>query len=157
MDPSLSTPERQKSLGLLIKQVRTEYVRALEKTLDDEGIDLRFSQVLLIKHLAVCGSMSLSYLARHLEHDAGALTRMADQLEQKGYLKRFRDDQDRRVVNIDLTECGQALWKHINRLNQRVLSQAHSRLDEDEQKQLHMYLERVLCALKSAHSSNPSA
>ncbi len=157
MDSNATLPERQKSLGVLIKLVRAEFVRAIEKTLEDEGFDLRFSQMLVIKHLAVHGTVSLSALARHLEHDAGALTRMVDQLEHKGYLHRYRDSQDRRVVRVELTECGHALWKQINLLNQRVLEQAHEGLTEHEQKKLHGYLESVLSALKATHGSPSSA
>ena len=41
-------------------------------------------------------------MARQMCHDAGAMTRLVDQLEKRGLLSRQRDTADRRVVNLVL-------------------------------------------------------
>ena len=48
-------------------------------------------------------------MARQMCHDAGAMTRLVDQLEKRGLLSRQRDTADRRVVNLVLTPEGRAL------------------------------------------------
>ncbi|HTJ62478.1 MAG TPA: MarR family transcriptional regulator, partial [Alphaproteobacteria bacterium] len=47
-------------------------------------------------------------LSRDMCHDSGALTRVIDQLEQRGLIERRRALVDRRVVELTLTEAGLA-------------------------------------------------
>jgi DNA-binding MarR family transcriptional regulator len=48
-------------------------------------------------------------MARQMCHDAGAMTRLVDQLEVRGLLSRQRDSTDRRVINLVLTVEGRIL------------------------------------------------
>ena len=143
---ALATPEE--SLGLLLGLVRAEMVRAMEAELASAGVDLRFTQFLILKRLARLGPMSASELARAVELDGGAMTRQLDQLERKGYLRRCPHEQDRRALRIVLTAAGDGLWQQLTDCNERVLSAAQRSLDATEQAQLHDYLERVLHALR---------
>jgi DNA-binding MarR family transcriptional regulator len=45
-------------------------------------------------------------LARECRMDCGAMTRMLDRFEHKQLLQRHRNDEDRRVVNLALTDKG---------------------------------------------------
>lgn len=49
---------------------------------------------------------TVAALARECDMDCGAMTRMLDRLEQKQLVQRQRNDADRRVVNLTLTEKG---------------------------------------------------
>lgn len=51
--------------------------------------------------------------ARASYSDSGAMTRMLDRLEAKGLVCRVRNMDDRRVVNLELTEAGQQIAKQI--------------------------------------------
>jgi DNA-binding MarR family transcriptional regulator len=48
-------------------------------------------------------------LARDLNHDKGAMTRLVDTLEQRGWLTRVRDTEDRRIINLTLTDEGRVI------------------------------------------------
>ncbi|TCV92797.1 MarR family transcriptional regulator [Luteibacter rhizovicinus] len=137
------------SLGALVGQVRTEIVRRLEAELAAQGVGLRFTQFLVLKRLAVSGSMSATELARAIDLDGGAMTRLLDQLETKGYLRRQPHEQDRRALRIELTEAGEALWKHMHESNVATLECAQRDLNQEERDRLHDYLERVLNALRN--------
>jgi len=52
-------------------------------------------------------------LAREMDIDAGAVTRMLDRLEAKGLLERVRSEADRRVVHLRLTAAGEAVAKKV--------------------------------------------
>ena len=52
-------------------------------------------------------------LAREMDIDAGAVTRMLDRLEAKGLLERARSEADRRVVHLRLTAAGDAVAKKV--------------------------------------------
>lgn len=145
---SLAFATPKESLGILLGLVRAEIVRAMEAELAAKGLNLSFTQFLILKRLARLGPMSASELARAVELDGGAMTRQLDQLERKGYLRRCRHEQDRRALRIELTEAGNTLWTQLVDCNERVLTAAQRSLDEAEQVQLHDYLERVLHALR---------
>jgi len=148
MNVSVPTTPPQESLGVLLGLVRTEMVRAMEAELAGIGVDLRFTQFLILKKLARLGPMSASELARAVEMDGGAMTRQLDQLEGKGYLRRCPHEQDRRALRIELTAEGDALWQRLTDCNERVLAAAQRSLDDAEQAQLLDYLERVLNTLR---------
>ena len=48
-------------------------------------------------------------MARHMNYDSGATTRLVDHLEKRGLLTRNRSTTDRRVVYLALTEEGRAV------------------------------------------------
>src|ERR1700757_4243127 len=144
----LITPTSQESLGVLIGLVRTELVRGIEAEIATKVLDLRFTQFLILKRLAVLGPMTATELARSVELDGGAMTRQLDQLEGRGYLRRCKHEQDRRALRIELTEAGHAQWQQLTGCNERVLDAAQRSLSEVERERLHDYLSRVLIALR---------
>lgn len=148
MNPSDTLTSTQESLGVLLGLVRTEIVRSMESELAALGVDLRFTQFLILKRLAKLGPMSASELARAVELDGGAMTRQLDQLERKGYLRRCPHEQDRRALRIELTAEGDAMWQQMTDCNERVLAVAQRSLSETEQARLHDYLARVLHGLR---------
>lgn len=145
--PTASAPSAR-SLGLLIHMIRGELVRALESALQREGIGLRFTQFLALKHLALDGPMGAGDLARALDHDAGAMTRVIDQLEAKGYARRQPNEQDRRSLRIAVTDAGMAAWRQIAQTHQHVLERAQQDLSQDERVQLMCLLERIHATLQ---------
>jgi DNA-binding MarR family transcriptional regulator len=145
---SHASDHSQESLGVLLGLVRSEIVRALEAELAALGVELRFTQSLILKRLARLGPMTASELARAVELDGGAMTRQLDQPERKGYLRRCPHEQDRRALRIELTEQGEALWRQVTDCNERVLEAAQRSLSGAERKRLHDYLTRVLHALR---------
>ncbi|HUA81108.1 MAG TPA: MarR family transcriptional regulator [Dyella sp.] len=144
----LVTPTSQESLGVLIGLVRAELVRGIEAEIATKGLDLRFTQFLILKRLAMLGPMTATELARSVELDGGAMTRQLDQLEGRGFLRRCPHEQDRRALRIELTETGSALWQQLTGCNERVLEAAQRSLSEVERERLHDYLGRVLHALR---------
>ncbi len=149
MSPANSSLSYQKdSIGVLIGLVRSELVRAMEAELQASGVELRFTQFLILKRLALMGPMSASELARSVELDGGAMTRQLDQLEGRGLLRRQPHEQDRRALRIELTPLGRTTWEQMTPCNDRVLKAAQKALDATEREQLRDYLERVLTALR---------
>ena len=147
----MNSPAPQESIGMLLAAVRTEIVRAMEAELAARGIELRFTQFLILKRLSALGPMTAGELARSIELDGGAMTRQLDQLEGKGYLRRRPHEQDRRALRIELTEDGQAMTQELINCNDRVVKAAQRSLDETERQQLRDYLTRVLHALRDKH------
>ena len=146
---SIAFSSSRESLGVLLGLVRAEIVRAMETEIAAKGLELKFTQFLILKRLARLGPMSATELARSVELDGGAMTRQLDQLERRGYLRRCPHAQDRRALRIELTAEGGALWRQLDGCNEHVLKAAQRSLNATERKHLHDYLERVLHALRN--------
>jgi DNA-binding MarR family transcriptional regulator len=52
-------------------------------------------------------------MARDMDIDAGALTRLIDRLAAKGLVQRQRSISDRRVVMLSLSAAGEAVVGHV--------------------------------------------
>ncbi len=58
-------------------------------------------------------SLAVSVLGQRLISRAPDMTRLLDRLEQRGWVERIRRDDNRRVVDVSITEAGKALLQSI--------------------------------------------
>lgn len=130
------------SFGILLRQVRDLSRAALEAELAAAGHDLNFSQYITLKKLAM-GYASPGELARAADLNPGAMTRVLDQLEGKGLLRRAADPSDRRALRIELDASAEVLMPDIRRCGQRVLARAQYGLSPAEQAEFQRLLEHV--------------
>jgi MarR family transcriptional regulator, organic hydroperoxide resistance regulator len=64
------------------------------------------NQIMLMFQLQLTGSLNITDIAERLVITPGAASFMCDKLEDLQYIERIRTKEDRRVVNIVLTEQG---------------------------------------------------
>ncbi|GGP24921.1 MarR family winged helix-turn-helix transcriptional regulator [Silvimonas amylolytica] len=145
---SIQAPEE--NLGVLVRQVRDGLFHLFERKLASSGLELNLSQYLVLKRLAYHGAQTATELARAIDHDAGAMTRLLDKLEEKGYLRRQPHQEDRRALQITLTEAGLALWTTMRGCGDDSMEQALVDLSADEQETLISLLKRVRNSLEKA-------
>jgi len=103
-----------------------------------------FPQWLPLYKLHIGAATTVAELARACELDAGAMTRLLDRLEAKGLCRRVRSLEDRRVVNIELTEEGRAAAKEVPHVLSRVQNEHLAGFTNEEWEQLKGYLRRIL-------------
>ncbi|MFL6585677.1 MAG: MarR family winged helix-turn-helix transcriptional regulator [Luteimonas sp.] len=130
------------SLGLLFRQVRDAMWARMADELSKAGHDLSFSQYITLKKLAL-GTTGATDLARAAELNPGAMTRLIDKLIERGLVERHADPGDRRVVRIQLSDQGQAIWRDIDQCGNRVRERAMSGMDEAQRLQFIRVLEQV--------------
>ncbi len=115
----------------------------MERELAASGHSLNFSQFITIKSLATNGVAGATDLARLANLNPGAMTRLLDKLEARGLLARSADPNDRRALNIQLTEAGESIWSDIEQCGQRVRERALRGMDEATRIQMTRLLEQV--------------
>ncbi len=130
------------TLGLLFRQVRDAMWARMEHELSAAGHELTFSQYITLKMLAG-GQAGVTDLARHAELNPGAMTRLLDKLEAKGFVMRVADPVDRRALQIHLTPAGVSMWQDVNECGQRVRERAMTGMSDAEREQLTRLLEQV--------------
>lgn len=95
------------SVGYLTKRIYQTTLVGLEPIFAAEGIThLQWSALVSIWYGR---GLTCRALAHDLGHDKGATTRLVDSLEERGFIARARDEDDRRVINLVLSEEGQGV------------------------------------------------
>src|ERR1700685_772536 len=93
-------------------RVRAAQMSALDQALaqdpDLAALEVSAAQYVIISVLAKRGVDSAAQLCKDLSYDAGAMTRMIDRLEAKGLIIRRRFPEDRRCVNLELSDAARA-------------------------------------------------
>jgi DNA-binding MarR family transcriptional regulator len=92
------------SVGYLIRRSTNLILPQMEVLFASES--LTFSQWTVLMALREWGQSTAAELARNICHDAGSLTRILDELEERGLITRARSATDRRVVALTLTTKG---------------------------------------------------
>jgi DNA-binding MarR family transcriptional regulator len=142
------TYSTSKSVLRLVNRVRTEALSALDQALASDpevsALEVTAAQYLIIATLAHREADSAAQLCKSFSYDAGAMTRMVDRLEAKGLVQRRRCSDDRRLINLELTEAGRALFPKMKALSMAVQNRFLRGLDRVEVQRLEGYLTRML-------------
>ncbi|MFF2995944.1 MarR family winged helix-turn-helix transcriptional regulator [Streptomyces sp. NPDC057950] len=77
--------------------------------------------------------INLSTLGRHLSAAAPSVTRLCDRLQAAGYLRRTPRPEDRREMQLELTDIGIAHLHKLRLRREQVLHQAMTRMTPDAQ------------------------
>ncbi len=97
----------EESIGYLLRTTVSTLMRAAETEMRPYGLTaVQWAPLMIISR---GGNPTAASLARDLNTDTGAMTRMLDRLEAKGLLARNRSATDRRVVMLTLTDQGREL------------------------------------------------
>lgn len=141
------------SVGYLMRKVLSSILAQADQQLAVH--DLTYVQWLPLYKLAMAECSTLAHLARELEIDPGAMTRSIDRLESKGLLRRERSTEDRRVVQLVLTETGTEVARQVPPVLAGVLNGHLQGFSEAEWTQLIGFLHRMLAngeALRQAET-----
>jgi len=92
------------SVAYLMRRLISSFASEVQHELDPGG--LTHAQWVPLYKLHMGHGSTAAELARLCELDAGAMTRTLDRLEAKGLVSRLRSCEDRRVVNLALTDEG---------------------------------------------------
>src|SRR5450755_994061 len=96
----------EESVGFLMKRVLMSIAQAADKRLEPQGItQAQWGPLFVLRSRR---ASTVAELARELQTDPGAMTRLLDRLESKGFCRRERSTDDRRVVHLELTPEGEA-------------------------------------------------
>lgn len=95
-----------------------------------QEIGLTYPQYLVMLTLWQHGAAPVSTIGAYLSLPASAITPLADRLETSGFISRRRDEGDRRIVFIELTERGAALQAAAAKAQQEVVCRTSLEPDE---------------------------
>lgn len=100
----VSTYSAQLSVGYLVKRAHSLMLDIMEPVIEQRGFS--FVQYVVMSALRDDIAVNPKAICSQFRHDSGALTRIIDQLAERGLLERVRRDRDRRKVELQLTPAG---------------------------------------------------
>lgn len=98
--------------------------------------DLTFSQFGVLEVLYHLGSLTPGEISAKVLKSSSNLTTVIDNLERAGLVRRERDEQDRRVIHIHLTESGSRKIESVLPGHVAALAEELSVLSASEQETL---------------------
>jgi DNA-binding MarR family transcriptional regulator len=96
------------------------------------GSDLTNDQHYTLRYINQVGSCTSSELAEVFDVKKSAITAMITRMWEKGLIQRTRDENDRRVVYLTLTEKGNELYAKTEEKIHKLVESLITRFDQDE-------------------------
>jgi DNA-binding MarR family transcriptional regulator len=139
------------SIGYLVRRAGNLMTTRVEAAFAQH--EITFAQWLVLMKLRDGLATTAAEIARDMCHDSGALTRIIDQLTQRGFVERRRSLADRRTLDLTLTEEGLRMVNSLVPLVVNMLNTALAGFTKDEADTL----TRLLTKLVSADSNFPES
>lgn len=102
----------------------TAIARRLQKKFNAQGLNLTIEQWSVLYHLWKEDGRSQQELCNATFRDKPSITRLVDNLEKLGLVKRVSDEGDRRVNKVLLTKAAQKLQDQTMLLAEETLNEA---------------------------------
>jgi DNA-binding MarR family transcriptional regulator len=141
---TISKAELAAEVGRLWSDVAIQAKRAIKPALEAQGVTM--PQAIALQTLLVAGGReSARDLGRDCHMLASTVTGVIDRLEGAGHVRRERDQRDRRVVWVTLTDEGRALAERLPKFFEQV-GRSFAVLPARELEQMRGSLLRVLAS-----------
>ena len=142
------------SVGWLMKRALMSVAQAADRRLEPKGIT--HAQWAALFMLQSRRAATVAELARETQRDPGATTRLLDRLEAKGFCRRERSTDDRRVVRVELTPEGEIAAQEVPVVLAQVLNEHLAGFSRAEWSQLKDMLKRMVANGEAAETRTPS-
>ena len=146
--PDVATTRNVRSLGGLLPFVRPYRARVAAAAL----FLVLAAVSTLVFPVALKSLIDQGFIAA----DPGATTRLLDRLEAKGFCRRERSTDDRRVVRVELTPEGEIAAQEVPVVLAQVLNEHLAGFSRAEWSQLKDMLKRMVANGEAAETRTPS-
>jgi DNA-binding MarR family transcriptional regulator len=118
--------------------------KKLEADLEKQG--LTPPQFYVLATIGYAGGLPFGEIGAKMMVTVSNLTGIVDRLEEKNLVTRERDERDRRVVRVVLTDRGAKLYKNTIPLFEKSISTIFTPLNKAQQKELSAILRKLIQA-----------
>jgi DNA-binding MarR family transcriptional regulator len=153
---TVETLEPGNSIGYLVKRCGGLMTQLAERRFESTSVS--FTQWIALMRLSWREEpISATQLSKELCHDMGALTRVVDELERRGLVRRERSRRDRRAVELAITAAGRREAESGKRVIVELMNELAEHYSESELNALVGLLQRMMAALQSAADASASS
>ena len=115
-----------------------------EKNLRDQGVKLSMTEVHILEAIEKSESNMMSAIAKRLMVTQGTLTVSTSKLVKKGYVERVKDERDKRIVRLKLTEKAVSILDIHNRFHEETIERLLNELELDKEVELIQSLRNLM-------------
>ena len=115
-----------------------------EKNLRDQGVKLSMTEVHILEAIEKSESNMMSAIAKRLMVTQGTLTVSTSKLVKKGYVERVKDERDKRIVRLKLTEKAVSILDNHNRFHEEMIERLLNELELDKEVELIQSLRNLM-------------
>ena len=151
----VATYKAQLSVGFLVKRAHSLMLDIMEPVIEQRGFS--FVQYVVMSALRDGIAMNPKMICMQFRHDSGALTRIIDQLAERGLLERVRRDRDRRKVELQLTPAGRETIESLIPLVVAKLNEVLTDFSKEEVQELLRLLVKLNTTLQAHMDPNVMA
>ncbi len=140
----------ERTLAFYINMLRADFIAFCNERLKQ----LELSQGLLyfLLHVGRNPGCSAGEMAQSLKADSGHTTRSIEKLVKQGFMTRQRSEQDKRAVELHLTEKGEAAYQQIRGLFTEWEQQRTQHMTQEETQDLKRLLQKAMGGVKPYRS-----
>jgi DNA-binding MarR family transcriptional regulator len=145
----------QKKGGFLIAKIHQLSERIFNKILKDFGLEeLTSAQGRILFVLWNQDNISIKELSKKTLLKKSTLTAMLDSLENAGFIERVPSGEDRRKINIKLTQINEQFQKKYIQVSEKMTRIYYNTFSEQEIEKFETYLNRILNNLSHYETEN---
>ncbi|NBK99084.1 MAG: MarR family transcriptional regulator [Erysipelotrichia bacterium] len=123
-----------------------------ERNLKKSGVELSMNDVHILENIEKASDNSMSHIAGRLMVTQGTLTTNVAKLINKGYVIRYKDENDKRIVRLKITEKAQEILKIHDDFHANMIDKAIGDLGLDENEVLNESLENILAYFREEYA-----
>ncbi|MBN2851508.1 MAG: MarR family transcriptional regulator [Clostridia bacterium] len=117
-------------LMMALQKLNLSFIEKAEKNIGRLGISV--TEFLILAHLNLKDVEKTQKLGEIANITSGTITYTVNKLVQRGYVRQYQDDNDRRIFMISITEAGRNLYKTVFDEHLIFLNKMLSGINEDE-------------------------
>lgn len=120
-----------------------EVLKRLFRGISEDSINLPPAQTKVLHTIGHKGQQKMSELSQFLGVEMSTMTVVVDALVKQGYVQRKSDENDRRVVLVDLTAKGKENFKKIKEQMKKNITKLFANLSEANQNKMIDSFEKI--------------
>lgn len=115
-----------------------------EKNLRDQGVNLSMTEVHILEAIQKSESNMMSQIAKRLLVTQGTLTVSTSKLVKKGFVERVKDEKDKRIVRLILTDKAEYVLAIHDQFHENMIDKLLNVLEVDKEPELIQSLQGVM-------------
>lgn len=145
---SMSIKGYADEMSVIIPKLHREFLHGpLKSTMTSE---ISFQQIVVLHIIIENGPLKMSEIARLLFITTSAATGIVDRMVKSGFLKRALEPEDRRVVNIMLTQKGKRTIITVLKERRKIMIEVFKNFTFQERESYYRMVKKIYALISKA-------
>ena len=128
----------------VISSMFRTFLKGISQDWNKQGYHINITQYKALATLSKNGPQNASQIATALSITPAAITGITDQLIAEDYVKKERAEDDRRVVNITITQKGEEKLKEVQEGQQEIIESYFKVLPDEDVEHLRRIFAKII-------------